>query len=53
MGFHISEYKQQYVMLDHIRSLLAGPDRSGLVAPTVRNYAEKDLIYVYHTLILD
>lgn len=48
-SYHVSDYKQRRVILDHIRSLLASPDRSGLVAPTVDNYAEKDLICEFIT----
>lgn len=43
------DYDQRRVILDHIRSLLAGPDRSGLVAPAANDYAEKDLICEFIT----
>lgn len=41
MGFYVSDYKQRCVIPDHIRSLLAGPDRSGLVVPAVQGLCRK------------
>jgi len=48
-SYHVSDYKQRRVILDHIKSLLASPDRSGLVASAADDYTEKDLFYEFIT----
>lgn len=49
VNYHVNGYKQRRVIFDRIRSLLAGPDRSGLVALAADDYAEKDLICEFIT----